>query len=61
MMEFLTEKVVLAMIHKGMAYEFEGMEMEYLIPLSCFGADADAGNAVMKFKVDKCKVEIQQG
>lgn len=62
----LTEKMVLALLGKGMKYEIEDMDMEYEInvPLGIFGIEEDSGEGNMgitiKMHASKIEFEIQK-
>lgn len=64
MEKFITEKVLLALLGKGMLYEIEDMEMEYdiKVPMDIFGIeDSDEPQEMdvkMKMKVGKMTFEI---
>ena len=64
MEKFITEKVLLALLGKGMLYEIEDMEMEYdiKVPMDMFSIeDSDEPREMdvkMKMKVGKMTFEI---
>ena len=66
MEKFITEKVLLALLGKGMVYEVEDMEMEYDvdIPMAVLGLDneSESSNVVVKgkMKINGFKFEIHK-
>ena len=62
----ITEKMVLALLGKGISYEIEDCEMEYQIdvPLGGFGLTENPDTSMVvdvKMTIGKMKFEIQKG